>query len=220
MINLTKVTGIVPLALILAGFGVLAAVILAVVAGITAPAIKEAEQKSRNEVLLLLLPEGVANNPADTATEKDGVTYYGGFDAEGNLLGVVAKNSANGYAGTVELYIGMLPDGTVMNVYAGNHNETPGLGSVVLERRLQRTITNPFPEAEGLPPNEILDWFSGKKSDGSKWQISKDGGSAGFRTGATITSRAVCEALWPAAEGFLKDRENLCNEMRSKNGSY
>lgn len=219
MLDFTKNTGVLSLALILAGFGAAAAAVLAVVAEITAPAIENAQQKSRNKILLTLLPENVANDPSSCNTEYDGIIYFGGFDAVGDLLGIVAKSSANGYAGPVEIYTGMTPEGTVVNVCAGKHNETPGLGSVVLERRLQATITDPFPVADGLPPNEILDWFSQKNGTGEPWKIEKDGGGCKFRTGATITSRAVCGAVWDAAENFAEHREEITELLRMEYGS-
>lgn len=218
MVNWTKVTNIVPLALILASFGIIAAIALAVAAGVTAPAIEAARQKSRNEVLLLLLPESVVNDPSVTSVEVGEVIYYGGFNTDGDLVGVVAKCYGTGYAGSIELFAGMTPDGTLINICSGTHNETPGLGSEVLERRLKRTITDPFPENTGLPANEVLDWYSGRNTADGKWKLEKDGGQAKFRTGATVTSRAVCDALWLAAEGYVKNCDKICTEMRRKNG--
>ena len=81
------------------------------------------------------------------------------------------------------------------------HKETPGLGAAVCERKFQKTIFNLF-EAEpaGLPPNAILDQFKNKNhKNAGNWKISKDGGEFAYRTGATVTSRAVTDMVNSAA---------------------
>lgn len=225
MVNWTRKTGVIPLALILAVFAAAAAALLAWTAEVTAPAIAAAQQSERNAALLRLLPEGVANVPSDCRVEIDGVVFYGGFNADGELLGVVGKTSEKGYGGDVELLVGLDLDGSIRSVgagrsavEAGRNSETPGLGSTVLERKTVRTIINPFPDDEGVPPNPILDGFAGRRGDGAEWRIEKDGGEFAYRTGATVTSRAVTGAACRITKTFISGREALIAEMKVKNG--
>lgn len=220
-----KKTGVFSLSLILAGFGAAAAALLAWTAGATAPAIDAAKQKAENIALLQLLPEGVANVPSACSAEKDGVTFFGGFNADGELIGVVGKSSEKGYGGDVEILVGLDLDGSVRSVapgrsavLAGKNSETPGLGSTVLERKTVRTILDPFPEEEGVAPNPVLDQFAGHSWVGTEWKVEKDGGEFIYRTGATVTSRAVTRAAGRIAKTFIGGREALMAEMREKNG--
>ena len=58
-----------------------------------------------------------------------------------------------------------------------------------------------------MPENEILDQFSGRKAgDRIDWRVKKDGGEFKFRTGATVTSRAVTEMTGKTAKTFAAHR--------------
>ena len=66
----------------------------------------------------------------------------------------------------------------------------------------------------GLPENRILDQYAGHsaaKTDAWKqpWQLKRDGGSAEYISGATISSRAVNELAWKAASVFEAHRAEL-----------
>ena len=94
--------------------------------------------------------------------------------------------------------------GKILAVRILEHNETPGLGAAVCERKFQKTIFNmALPQPAGLPPNPVLDQFHGRNAaDGGNWKISKDGGNLIFRTGATVSSRAVTGMVNLAAANF------------------
>jgi len=71
--------------------------------------------------------------------------------------------------------------GTVLGVRVTEHHETPGLGDKI-ELRISNWIT----------------YFAGKKIDGpadSHFAVKKDGGDFDQFTGATITPRAVVNAV-------------------------
>jgi len=222
------------LALILAGFCAVAAILLAWVSAVTAPAIKAAEERTQNQALLQVLPSELYNTPsACTATfpavddPTIQVTFYGAFDADGTLLGVAGQSiSKSGYGGPVEVLVGMNPDGAIRTVESARSavlvtksNETPGLGSVVATRATQRTLTTLFDPADAMPGNPILDKFAGQTAGDTPWQVSKDGGDFAYKTGATITSRAVTGAVYRVAATYTKNRLAVIERLTQANGA-
>lgn len=96
--------------------------------------------------------------------------------------GVVMETTApDGYSGAIQLLVGADLTGTVLGARVTEHHETPGLGDKI-ELRLSDWITH----------------FTGKTIHGagdSRWAVKKDGGEFDQFTGATITPRAVVNAV-------------------------
>ncbi|MFH7826158.1 electron transport complex subunit RsxG [Kluyvera chengduensis] len=94
---------------------------------------------------------------------------------------VLEATAPDGYSGAIQLLVGADFNGTVLGTRVTEHHETPGLGDKI-ELRLSDWIT----------------FFAGKKIDGandSQWAVKKDGGQFDQFTGATITPRAVVNAV-------------------------
>lgn len=193
---------------VLAGFlgitGIIAAGILALVSQITAEPIRAAGVKNELAALKKLeLPE--FDN--DMTAEKISVANveYSAARNKGKIVGYAAKAAGNnGYGGRILAMISFDTAGKVLAVSILEHNETPGLGAAVCERKFQKTIFNLFAAPpEGLPPNAVLDQFHGRTAvPGCQWKIKKDGGEMIYRTGATVTSRAVTQLVSAAAANF------------------
>jgi electron transport complex protein RnfG len=86
-----------------------------------------------------------------------------------------------GYSGTIALLVAVDPAGRLLGVRVTGHRETPGLGDFIEERR-----------------SEWIRGFDGRslaEPPAARWQVRKDGGEFDHYTGATITSRAVVEAV-------------------------
>jgi electron transport complex protein RnfG len=81
-----------------------------------------------------------------------------------------------GYGGPIVLMVGVAPDGTVFRLEVLAQNETPGLGNRIEEPDFRQQ-------------------FAGKSLAAARWQVKKDGGDFDQLSGATISSRAVVEAL-------------------------
>jgi len=96
--------------------------------------------------------------------------------------GVVMETTApDGYSGAIQLLVGADFAGTVLGTRVTEHHETPGLGDKI-ELRLSDWITH----------------FTGKVIHGAgdtHWAVKKDGGDFDQFTGATITPRAVVNAV-------------------------
>ena len=82
--------------------------------------------------------------------------------------------SKKGYGGEIRLMVGLTPDRKVVTYRPLAANETPGLGAK-------------------LGDQEFSKQFNDK--NGTSLKVKKDGGEIDANTGATITSRAVCEAI-------------------------
>ncbi|WP_054180763.1 electron transport complex subunit RsxG [Trabulsiella odontotermitis] len=97
------------------------------------------------------------------------------------VAAVIEATAPDGYSGAIQLLVGADFKGTVLGTRVTEHHETPGLGDKI-ELRLSDWITR----------------FSGKVihgADDSHWAVKKDGGDFDQFTGATITPRAVVNAV-------------------------
>lgn len=108
------------------------------------------------------------------------------------VLSVVAPD---GYGGPIKLLVGINYDGTLAGVRVVNHHETPGLGDGIEETR-SNWILGFAGKSLGNPPKD-------------KWQVKRDGGVFDQFTGATITPRAVVNAVRKALIYFASHRDAL-----------
>lgn len=118
----------------------------------------------------------------------------------GEIIGFAGEViTPEGFSGEITAMVGLHPDGTVRKVVIVKHTETPGLGTIITDRKTEKTLGDLFTSGEkaiGLPPNAYLDQYEGRKSANTPWTVNKDGGDVDAKTGATITSRAVCGAVY------------------------
>lgn len=90
----------------------------------------------------------------------------------------------NGYSGDIQLMVGVKANGSIMAAEVIAHRETPGLGDLIESDK-----------------SNWLKQFQGQFSSPTKpWKVKKDGGKFDQITAATITSRAVTEAIQKAAQ--------------------
>ena len=93
--------------------------------------------------------------------------------------------SDNGFGGRIELIVGLLRDGTITGYKVLSQKETPGLGTKIAEEDFAGQFV-------GL--NSYLDDIS----------LTRSGGSIDAVTGATISSKAVIDAVGKAVETYKK----------------
>ena len=171
--------------------------VLGLVYGVTKDAIAEVDQKKNEAAIQAVLPlEGEINYEADTIQ----FTYEGvdmtfpcnlAFDANGNFQGAAVKTSEGGFGGKIDMMVGFLADGTIKGTSVLSHAETPGLGA---------NMTGKF-----------KDQFVDKNPADFKLIVKKDGGDVDAITAATISSRAVSEAVKRAADGFEANKDQFMN---------
>ncbi len=220
--NLRDTQSIWTLGIFLGLTGLVSALILGVFSDLVAEPIRQAELRTINQALRQVLP------PFDNAPTEHKLKIKGTLGNElsfmaavkdGKVAGVACEAvNPRGYAGEITGLIGFNPDGSIRAVLVTKQGETPGLGAEICRRKFQKTIFNLFePAPEGLPPNRILDQFTGRTAiPGQDWKVKKDGGDVEFVTGSTITCRAVTDLASEAAQTFLANRERIISELGGK----
>lgn len=167
-----------------------AGLILGLVYTVTKEPIERQQIETANESRRTVLPEAADFEQTDlTAFGVDGETYgiiedvYRGTDSAGAPAGFTMAVRTNGYSANLCLTVGIDTAGTVTGVDITTHEETAGLGA---------NATSP----------EFLGQYVG--ADGPLVVTKTPNGVTGeieALTGATITSRAVTDAV------------NLCREF-------
>ncbi len=107
---------------------------------------------------------------------------------------VLTVYAPNGYSGAIKMLVGIRRDGSLAGARILEHRETPGLGDAI--------------EAE---KTRWIESFQGKsltQPDTQGWHVKKDGGYFDQFTGATITPRAVVQAIHNALL-YYKDHQDL-----------
>ena len=97
------------------------------------------------------------------------------------VAAVMEATAPDGYSGAIQLLVGADFAGTVLGSRVTEHHETPGLGDKIELRH-----------------GDWINSFAGKIIHGSSdshWAVKKDGGDFDQFTGATITPRAVVNAV-------------------------
>ena len=104
-------------------------------------------------------------------------------------------DATRGYNGNITLLAGVNFDGSLRGVRVTSHKETPGLGDGI-----------------EIEKDDWIESFSGKSlanPQPQQWAVRRDGGSFDQFTGATITPRAIVEAVRDALHFYAANRDFL-----------
>ncbi|KAA0946715.1 MULTISPECIES: RnfABCDGE type electron transport complex subunit G [unclassified Pseudomonas] len=113
----------------------------------------------------------------------------------GQPSAVLLRSQTTGYGGSIELLIVIASNGKLLGVKTLKQSETPSLGGHISE------AGNPWLSAfQGLSRSNPQD---------SSWALKKDNGQLDQMAGATITSRAVINAVHDALRYFDEHRQHL-----------
>ncbi len=151
------------------------AVALAGVNMITEPAIEALNAQKTQEAIELVLPGGgeSVDFPATNLVSK----------VYASDSGYAVEVTPGGFDNTITMMVGVDKGGNVLGISVISHTETAGLGAVA---------------AAGTPAGEAFRAeFVGASGSVA---VTKDGGSVDAITGATITSRAICNGVNAALE--------------------
>lgn len=163
-----------------------------------------AEQRliDSRHLLDLLPPDSYDNRPLEQPlrlgkTQLRDSTLQGGYLATrmGKPDIVLLRSETVGYAGAIDLLIAIDANGKLVGVKTLGQSETPGLGARVADW-----------------PNTWLQLFTGKSRNepvDTGWALKKDQGQFDQIAGATITSRAVINAIHDALRYFDEHRQQL-----------
>ena len=106
----------------------------------------------------------------------------------------------DGYAGRIGLLVAVNADGKLAGVRVTEHKETPGLGDYIDPKK---------------DKNKTRPWITQFNTLGladvpqTQWRVKKDGGQFDYMTGATISARAVSQAVGRAVKFATEQRETL-----------
>ena len=172
--------------------GIILFIISAVAAGslgatnqATKPIIEQMVAKANDEARKTVLPTAKEFKPLEGAAKGLVVEVYEGLD-NGNVVGYAFKTVPSGYAGAIELMVGISSDGKVTGINMGTNKETPGLGTKAAEPKFKD-------QYNGKSADKALEVVKGKATgENSIVAIS----------GATITSKAVTDGVNAAIESF------------------
>lgn len=143
----------------------------------------------------ILLDDALAvRNESLLGTDKPVMVYRARKDGKPVAL-VIAPIAPDGYSGSIKLLVGINLNGTLTGVRAIAHRETPGLGDAIDEER-----------------SDWIHQFTGTSLEEpplDRWKVRKDGGDFDQLTGATITPRAIVQAVRNALLYYREHQETL-----------
>ena len=204
--------------LLLAGFAVLTALLVAGTFLGTRDRIEAAQRAAEEKALLEIFPRELHDNAMlDDRIEApvqdpllqlpQSKSIYIARKAGKAAAALIPVRAPDGYSGAIDLLVGVNRDGSVAGVRVLQHRETPGLGDAIDHRK-----------------SDWLESFRGRSlkdpaPDG--WTVRKDGGEFDQFTGATITPRSVVKATARALEYaeaqrsvLFRDAANLADDAR------
>lgn len=175
--------------------------LLASVNLITNPKIEAQALKEQTDAL----NEVISNAETFEAVKKDGKTiYYKAYNENRDLVGFAFMTEIKGYSSLIKTMIGMDTQATITAIKILRQNETPGLGTKIIEVLDNTTIFDAL--AGKTKPIGLKSWFQAQFSDKNVNQLDQ----VETISGATISSRAVLDSV-----------KNKCYEILelTKNGS-
>jgi electron transport complex protein RnfG len=190
-IRLKNLADILGAALKLTLFAFLGAVLLGVTYTLTYKRIQQNEIEAvQRNLQAVLASDRYDNDPYADRTRVDASVLLGSDEPvtvyrarlDGEPAAAVFRSVApNGYNGAIKLLVGIYADGSISGVRVVAHKETPGLGDGIDERKSDWIFSFDQQSLAALG------------DDG--WAVKKDGGEFDQFTGATITPRAVVQAV-------------------------
>lgn len=156
------------------------------------------------ESLATLLPEGpFDDDPLRTVHWLDApelgrdkpVPVYPVYKNNQPVAAILSVTTSDGYNGDITLLLGVLFSGQIIAAQVTEHRETPGLGDDI-ERRRSNWITH-------------FNGHSLATTQAQAWTVRQSGGEFDAFTGATITPRAVIQAIHRALKWFAINRERV-----------
>lgn len=193
--------------LILGGFAVCTAAVLALTFSATADKITEQEKRAAQKALFEIVPRRLHDNnmledtytlnaqQAQTLNLPEGSAIHLAFKNNQPVAAIIPSVTPQGYSGDIKILVGVNIDGTVAGTRVLSHKETPGLGDKI-----------------DLNKSDWILTFDGKSLENpekSAWTVKKEGGVFDQFTGATITPKAVVNQVEDTLVFFNQYKDNL-----------
>ncbi|MFC4699789.1 electron transport complex subunit RsxG [Glaciecola siphonariae] len=179
---------------ILAGFAFVSTALIALTFYATKDKIALAKEQQLMSVLNELVPESQHDNllhtdcivvaPDPLLGDQKQRIFRATNDGK-PIAAIIETTSPNGYSGDIDLVVAVSPEQVVLGTRIIDHKETPGLGD-----KIDIRVSDWIKSFNNVPYSEANE---------QRWQVKKDGGQFDQFTGATITPRAVVNAVKDAA---------------------
>lgn len=142
--------------------------------------------------------------PAQLGSKKP-VAIYRARKSGKPVAAIISSVAPDGYNGDIHLLVAIRYNGKLAGVRVVNHHETPGLGDAIDENRSDwiKSFTNK----------------SLQEPDSKNWKVKRDGGVFDQFTGATITPRAVVNAVFRTLQYYQQQRDKLFTNNEVKHES-
>ena len=197
---------------ILASFAFITAALIALTQLSTEKAIERNKQKALEKALFELIPKEQHDNQmlddkllltAGTLSNRKARYAYFAFKDDQPQALILPASAPDGYGGEIQLIVGIYFNGELAGVrIVPPHNETPGLGDAIEVKKSPwmlafngKSLQNPHPE---------------------KWAVKKDAGDFDQMTGATITARAVINAVYKSLIYFEQNHQSLLAQLQTE----
>lgn len=144
--------------------------------------IEELEEKTQQDARECVLAEATVFEKVDNdlfSSEPIVASAYIGKDSSKNIVGTVVSVEPKGFANKIKITVGIKTDGSIEAIEIVEHEETPGLGSKIIEEpfisQFDALVTD----------DELVVVKAGSKSENEILAVS----------GATISSKAVTDGV-------------------------
>lgn len=176
--------------IVLTSVAILSALSLAVVNDMTREPILKAKEELKRKALAELFPFEIS----EVKSLKDDLGAFHEISGDGGEFGVgVECMTEKGYSGRIEVLLAVSDACKVYDYKVLFHAETPGLGDKISKEKFRKQ-------------------FSGQTLEGVTWEVKKDGGFVDHITAATISSRAITDAVSNGLKLFAKKYPERCSK--------
>lgn len=200
-------------AAILTTFTVVFTTLMAVTYQATKPAIDASAEAEKMKLVGEVLPDTLYDNALLTdyvdvapraelglAAQDDPVRLFRARKAGAPAALVFESVAPDGYGGRIRLILAVGADNRVIGVRVVSHKETPGLGDYI-DPKKDRNKASPWIRQ--------FDATGFDRVAAAEWKVKKDGGQFDARAGATISARAVTNAVGRALQFAADHRDKL-----------
>ena len=171
----------------------------------TSPIIEKSEAEAKRRLLLELISNEIYDNdiekdfliiePNNLLKNKKPTALYLVKYNDKNKVAIIETRAPDGYSGDIFLLVAINEKAEILNARVIKHQETPGLGDYIDKEK-----TNWI---------DIFQLQSLTKTNEKKWAVIKDQGEFDYVSGATITPRAVINAVKNALKYFEENKIKL-----------
>lgn len=193
---------------VMVGFTVIFTAVMAYTYEATKTQIAASASEEKMKLLTEVLPASAYDNallddyvqlgPTGELGLDDGGRIYRARKAGQPVALLIESVAPDGYSGRIELIVAVRADGSLSGVRAVAHRETPGLGDYI-DPKKDKNKKSPW----------ITQFGELKAADIPGCKVKKDGGQITYHTGATISARAVTNAVARAARYAAGHQDRL-----------